>query len=129
MKLKRTARESWGVWENRDHMLVHHKINKRTPVFIHAAWVNPLFSVQASTHATDWGDVLHLWIKRHDEKPLVWRDMQRIKNELVGPDRVAVEIYPPATELVDSANMYHLWVLPAGFVLPFTLRGDRHDPA
>jgi hypothetical protein len=47
--------------------------------------------------------------------------MQRIKNELAGPERVAVEVYPPVSQLVDHANMYHLWVFEAGFALPFGL--------
>jgi hypothetical protein len=55
-----------------------------------------------------------------------WADMQRIKNELVGPERVAVEVFPPVSELVDQANIAHLWVLPEGFALPFSLKaGSR----
>jgi hypothetical protein len=47
--------------------------------------------------------------------------MQRIKDTLAGPDRAAVEVYPPASEVVDQANMYHLWVLPPGARLCFGL--------
>ena len=28
------------------------------------------------------------------------------------PDRWAIEFFPPKTDLVDHANIYHLWVLP-----------------
>lgn len=52
---------------------------------------------------------------------MIWRDAQRVKNELVGQDRVAVEVYPAQMEVADEANMFHLWVLPAGFQLPFSL--------
>jgi hypothetical protein len=45
--------------------------------------------------------------------------MQRIKNEIAGPGCTAVEVYPPAAEVVDGANMFHMWVLPLG--LPFGL--------
>jgi len=45
--------------------------------------------------------------------------MQRIKDELAGHDRTGVEVYPPHDEIVDQADMYHLWVLPEP--LPFTL--------
>jgi hypothetical protein len=38
-----------------------------------------------------------------------WRDLQRIKNELVGPECEAVELYPAESRLVDTANQYHLW--------------------
>ncbi len=43
-----------------------------------------------------------------------WRDFQRIKNELCGPEREAVELYPAESRLVDTADQYHLWVLPEG---------------
>lgn len=52
---------------------------------------------------------------------ITWAERQRIKNELFGRERTAVEVMPPESELVDEANMYHLWVMPVGYVLPFTL--------
>lgn len=51
---------------------------------------------------------------RHD-----WREFQRVKNELLGPEREAVELYPAESRLVDTANEYHLWVLEAGTQWPF----------
>jgi hypothetical protein len=58
------------------------------------------------------GDVCWLSIKTHDRAPRHdWRDMQRIKDEIVGPDFDAIEIYPKAAHLVDTSNQYHLWVL------------------
>ena len=48
--------------------------------------------------------------------------MQRIKDEIAGQDATAVEVYPPHSEIVDQADMYHLWVLPEP--LPFSL-ADR----
>lgn len=48
-----------------------------------------------------------------------WPEMQRIKDEIAGPDATAVEVYPPKAEIIDAADMYHLWVLPAP--LPFSL--------
>lgn len=67
------------------------------------------------------GRVIWLSIKtldksaRHD-----WRDLQRIKNEVVGEQYDAVEIYPAEEKLVDTSNQYHLWVfleykMPFGF--------------
>ncbi len=56
-----------------------------------------------------------LSIKRHDRKPIRdWRDLQRIKNDVVGEDCEAVELFPASSRLVDSANQYHLWALPLG---------------
>lgn len=65
--------------------------------------------------------VTHLSIKRHDRDVVLgkdWRDFQRIKNELCGEDCEAMEIYPAEDRLVDTANQYHLWVLPPGLHLP-----------
>jgi hypothetical protein len=54
---------------------------------------------------------IQLDISRKDEKPCEnWRHFQQIKNELVGPEFEAVELYPAETRLVDTANQYHLWV-------------------
>jgi hypothetical protein len=46
-----------------------------------------------------------------------WRHFQAIKNQLCGEERLAVEIYPPESQLVDEANEYWLWVLPEGAFL------------
>ncbi len=69
--------------------------------------------------------MVHLSIKRRDKQPLGperFRDLQRIKSDLVGPECEAVEIYPAESRLVDTSNQYHLWVfsdptyrLPFGF--------------
>ena len=55
-------------------------------------------------------------VQRHDDKPIPnhWREMQNIKNELFGPDAIAVEYYPPEAKLIDKANIYWLWVFPDG---------------
>jgi hypothetical protein len=59
------------------------------------------------------GGWLHLSIKRHDRRPIRdWRAFQRIKNELAGAEREAVELYPAERRLHDAANQYHLWVAP-----------------
>ena len=39
-----------------------------------------------------------------------WRDYQQIKNELVGPEHEAAELFPAESRLVDAADQYHLWV-------------------
>lgn len=48
-----------------------------------------------------------------------WKEKMRIKCELFDPEATAVEICPPVSELVDEADMYHLWVMNAS--LPFSL--------
>jgi len=90
------------------------------------AYRNAHVSVQFSTEPSAWGDITHLWIRRHDgAMTRSWASLQRIKDELVGEERVAVEVFPARSQLVDAAPMHHLWVLPIGMVLPFSLRaGD-----
>jgi hypothetical protein len=35
-----------------------------------------------------------------------WRELQRIKNEIVGDEIEAVELYPAESRLLDTANWY-----------------------
>jgi hypothetical protein len=57
------------------------------------------------------GPYVHLTIRSQDGSPRHdWRDFQRLKNELVGEETEAVELYPAESRLVDTANHYHLWV-------------------
>lgn len=75
------------------------------------------------------GQWIHLSIKDHDRSARHdWRDLQRIKNELVGPECDAIEIYPAESRLVDAANQYHLFVfleakIPLGFTERFVAEG------
>ena len=53
----------------------------------------------------------HLIIHRHDwEASDNWRDFQRIKNEIVGSEYEAMELFPAESRLVHTSNTYHLWV-------------------
>jgi hypothetical protein len=66
-------------------------------------------------------DMVYLSIKRRDKKTIRdWRHLQRIKNELVGPECEGVELYPAESRLVDTANQYHMWVaVDSDFRFPF----------
>ena len=56
-------------------------------------------------------EMIWLAIKRLDKEPIHdWRDLQRIKNELVGEENEAMELYPKESRLVDECNQFHLWV-------------------
>lgn len=83
-------------------------------------YVNSRYHVIVYLRQSLIGDVTHLSIRRNDRQIIKdWRDFQRIKNELVGPEREAVEIYPSESRLVDTSNQFHLWVLPEGMSVPF----------
>lgn len=122
----------WGPWVRRDHLADPRAREYAGANPAHAAYaarnglrgaaLNEVYAVQFFTQETPWGTVDHLVINRHDGAAgIPWADMQRIKDDLMGPERVAVEVYPPRSQLIDDANMYHLWVLPAGRALPFGL--------
>jgi hypothetical protein len=60
----------------------------------------------------NWPKMIHLSIKLITKEPIHdWRDLQHIKNEIIGCENEAVELYPAESRLVDTANQYHLWVL------------------
>jgi len=69
-----------------------------------------------------------LRIYRHDGKRIHnhWNELQRIKNELVGPEHQGVEFYPPESMLQDGENSFHLWVFKSvDMRLPFGLPWKR----
>lgn len=73
-------------------------------------WVNSRYTVLVGRKDTELGELTHLSFKRNDRNPLHdWRDIQRLKNEILGPEEEACELYPAESRLVDGANQYHLW--------------------
>jgi hypothetical protein len=73
----------------------------------------------------------HMSIKRLDRAPIRnWRIFQQIKNELLGEDVEAVELFPSEARLVDNANQYHLFGFPEGVRLPLGFPGGMviRDP-
>lgn len=78
-----------------------------------------------------YGDWTWLKIVRLDREPVHdWRDLQRVKNDVAGPEAEAVEVYPAESRLVDESNQYHLFVLPAGQRMPlgYVDRSVRDEP-
>ena len=59
---------------------------------------------------TSLGYVLYIKIRRFDEKPMSWREVWEVFSDRY-PGYWAVQFFPPASELVDDANIYHLYVL------------------
>lgn len=90
-------------------------------------WANDYYQVTARIYPDG---LTHLSCKREDRLPIHdWRQLQQIKNEVCGPERVGVEVYPPESQIVDTSNEYHLFVLPEGFELPFAFKdSDLQTP-
>lgn len=87
------------------------------------AFFNDLYSVQVYHVGTDMGLVQHAIVRVQDGGEPPWRDLQRIKDELFGPDAYAVQVYPRRADVVDQADVYHLWLLPDE--LPFGLHREN----
>lgn len=79
-------------------------------------WQNEKYTVLLVMHSTE--DFLlpegtaWLSVRRNDREPLAdWRDIQAIKNQLIGPECEAVQLFPAESRLVDTANQYHFVAL------------------
>ncbi|MEP0763910.1 MAG: hypothetical protein HRF48_14365 [Chloroflexota bacterium] len=95
---------------------------------IDRCWTNGWYAVLGRPVQTQWGEVLHLAVIDIRGSRLTWSEKQWIKDQIVGPERLAIEVYPAREKLVDAANMYHLWVMPVGFTLPFGIKDEEHAP-
>lgn len=66
-----------------------------------------------------WGGyTTHLAVERIDGKEIKgnWDLLQNIKNEYLGEDVTAIEIFPAKLEVVNEVNRRHLWVIPAEMI-------------
>jgi hypothetical protein len=98
-------------------------MNKGTGWFgeLDSAYSDGEYAVMTRKVETEWGEVIHACIRNVDNTDIPWAEKQRIKNELLGEEHIAIEVFPKISELVDQANMYHLWVLPVKMKLPFSI--------
>lgn len=112
-----------GPWENRHALIAERHPN---PACV-GGWLNETYSVQLFQHPGKPG-IDHLCVRRHDaDTEIPWTDLQRIKDRLApdGPDRWAVEVFPPLGALIDNCNLRHVWVMPIGWAPPVDLREVR----
>jgi hypothetical protein len=78
-------------------------------------WANDRF--QASVEYE--GDWAHISLKRHDRDTYIdWQEKQWAKNDILGKEWEAVELFPAESRERNTANTYHLWgnkTIPLGF--------------
>lgn len=55
---------------------------------------------------------------------ITWDQLQHIKNEVWGPDVRAIEVYPAQGQVVNAANVRHLWRLGPSDYCPDLLGDD-----
>jgi hypothetical protein len=97
-------------------------------------WRGRTYQVVRREFATwDGKPLVHLAISRHTGREVRdWRILQQIKNQLVGEECEAVELFPAESRLVDTCNVTHLWcIADPAFVFPFgyeerEVRDDGH---
>src|ERR1700732_3927666 len=91
-------------------------------------WSNSTYFVTARHNHC--GEIRLISIRRHDWQPCSdWRDKQEIKNQIVGAEWEAVEVYPAESRVLDLGNWAHLFVMPNGerFPLGFVGEASRSD--
>lgn len=79
------------IWENEIYSVTVRRQPSGWPMGAGGAWV------QLGVHAHDGS-------ARHD-----WREYQKIKNDICGPEWEAIELYPAESRLLDPSNYYMLW--------------------
>ncbi|EEX09596.1 conserved hypothetical protein [Ruegeria lacuscaerulensis ITI-1157] len=109
-RLRRSG--EWGEWERLENP---HRFQPGWLGDVDHVRKNRVFAVLVR----DAGTAIHLAVSSLSGDRPTWHEMQRIKDDLAGPAATAVEVYPPHDEIVDEAEMFHLWVLFGP--LPFSL--------
>lgn len=117
---RRRELTAWGEAQGYDPAVIAKLIAEAEQA---ETWMNNLYV--ATVHdATPWVDtwpaMKQLSIRRVDRKVIHdWRHLQRVKSDIFGEEAEAVELYPAASRVVDTANSFHLWVITApGKVFP-----------
>lgn len=78
-------------------------------------WGNDRYTVNVHYLDGDRDGFVEVGVHNHKRTPHVpWRHLQQIKNEVLGPDREAVQLFPAEDRLVDTANEYWIYVYPVG---------------
>lgn len=121
LERKFRASREWGEWETIP--LEPGQAGDGWAGQCHQVRRNRVFAVLVRLDATG---VVHLAVSSLSGIRPSWPEMQRIKDDIAGPDATAIEVYPPKAEVVDEADMFHLWVLRAK--LPFGLHLTRRLP-
>ena len=93
------------------------------------AKTSPIRSQEIDTRGTPLGPVRYVRFYRDDDKPVGWRELWEAFAERY-PDQWAIQLFPPANELINEANVYHLWVLddvPENLNIARKARPQEHD--
>ena len=83
---------------------------------------------------TKFGTVEHVTISKgtgtnDGSGEVTWAEKMRIKNELFGENRFAIEVFPKQRNLVDVCDVYHLWVFDKKLEMPFGISPKEYQPS
>ena len=81
---------------------------------------------------TQFGNVEHVAISRGEgttdgSGDISWADKMEIKNTLFGENRFAIEVFPKQKNLIDTMDVYHLWVFDKKVEMPFGLTRKEYN--
>lgn len=117
---------SWRDAHGKEYPIPEHTVILRNNVYT--------VTIEGCDVPPPMGPVAWLSVKRNDRQVIHdWRELQRIKNLVMGEEIEAVEFYPAESRLHDTANQYHLWCFAPGYHLPFGYDGrfvadETNDP-
>jgi hypothetical protein len=88
---------------------------EKPPKGLTGVYRNNQFIVQVFTENIkdpfDGKDTIKVMVRHNTGKPIVqWSHLQDIKNQIFGPEALAIQYLPPQSKLVDQANMYWFFV-------------------
>jgi len=93
-------------------------------------WLNREFLIQEF----DEQNSIRITVNRTEMMPngrwldgISWDELQQIKNEIGYGKSYAIEIYPPDHDIVNDANIRHLWVLPVPLPIGWTIDQSKSD--
>lgn len=99
----------WTRFQENEDLRVHHS---EESMWEYQYWNNRYTVAKYVYERECMPTVIHLSIHDHERSVTHdWRDYQKIKNELIGPEEECVEIYPAESRLVDTSNEYHMWCI------------------
>lgn len=96
---------------------------RKHPTWMTRAFSNNRYIVMIDDNVmTDKGTAIRAMIQTVDDQPIKnhWSEIQKIKNEIFGPEAIGIEYYPAESKLINVHNIYWLWIFPVG-VLPIPL--------
>jgi hypothetical protein len=98
--LEQVPREDWPEWPWGG--------GEPLEVWRSRTWIVQVFAARYGTGAD-----VRISVRRRDGTPdISWRDLQGIKAQIGRGSEFAVEAFPADADVVDVANMRHLWVIP-----------------